>query len=393
MARKLDDDPSHDRSRDPTVSHARDGLLGRRTYLKTGVATAVAGSGFLGVASGLSGASNNPVQMTTLNGDDRYRVVRLDENEQRQYEISDGENFEHVLIDQSAEGAMFSLAVAEGANDWSIQNVGWKGRAPSEDRDFTFLIHVRGHGQIENVFIDQRNHDGDTEGSDVGGIWTYSDSHHGHVDCRHNFIAGCGNNGCYVSGDGWDHNEATGTVSHFRSYHRDNTVSNFRPGRPGSTIRECVSVAHDPDGRRGSYPTSDGKTCRAIWAWHNPDITMEDCAIWHDPTDYAVAPPFWATHRSGDKRSDGEYCELSVINCDINASWTEAGNDLIGHGGTDRRRVEFEGLGTSPTVAVLGDGVPLTAEMAAAGGRELPPDLGTAPSGGHGRSRRGGILA
>lgn len=353
--------------------------LPRRGYLTLG-ATAIAGLfGFAGGATTVGATDDQP-----------YETIELDPGEQRSYTISDGERFENVLIDQTAPGSMFSLLVEEGANDWVIRNVGWKGLAPTGggNREYTFLIHVRGDGRIENVFIDQRNHD-EGEGSDVGGIWTYPDTHHGHIDCRHNFIAGCGNNASYTSGDGWAHYASTGTVSHFRSYHRDNTVSNFRPGRPGCTVRECVSVVNDPDGTRGSYPTTDSQMSRAMWAWHNPDIRMEDCAIWHDPDDVQATAPFWATWHGQD--SDGSFAELTVTNCAINSSWEAAGHDLVldqyGGSGNDDRRVTIEGLSYDPTVDILGDGVPTTAEMAAAGERTLPPALGSAPSAGHGDFR------
>ena len=309
-----------------------------------------------------------------------FDTIVLDPGEQRTYEISDGEHFENILIDQTAAGAMFTILVEDEAEDWAIRNVGWKGIAPvdSGDRDHAFLINVRGTGVIENIFIDQRGHESDTAGSGVGAIWTYSEAHHGHIDCRHNFIAGCGNNACYDSGDGWEHYPGTGTVGHEYSYHRDNTPSNFRPGNPGSYVRHCVSIAHDPDGLRGGYPATGSQLTRACWAWHHEDITMEECAIWWDPDDVQPSSPFWATHRSA---SGGDECRLSVIDCDINDSWEAHGNDLIAeYGGT----VEIDGLGTDPRIDILGDGVPVTPEMAARGERTLPPELGTAPGGGHG---------
>ena len=316
---------------------------------------------------------------TADDGED-YDTIVLAPGEQRIHRLSDGERFENVLIDQTAENSMFALGVEEGANDWVIRNVGWKGRAPiGGNREYTFLVHVRGDGLIENIFIDQRDPEGG-DGSDVGAIWTYTQSHHGHIECRHNFIAGCGNNGCYDSDDGFGHQSSTGSVSHYRSYHRDNAPSNFRPGKSDSELRECVSVANDPDGRRGGYPSNGSQLCRAIWAWHNPDIRAIDCAFWWDPDDVSPSTPFWTTHRSS--TSEGSRCSLHLIDCDLNDSWEAAGNSLAFESGN--ASVEFENLGNSPSVAVLGDGVPLTPEMAAAGQRALPPELGTAPSGGAG---------
>lgn len=346
-------------------------VFGRRAYVKLG-ATTIAG---LGVTASLPSAAAD---------DHEYERIELAAGEQRAYTIGDGESFENVLIDQTASGAMFALRIEEGANDWAIRNVGWKGVAPdgASNREYTFLINARGNGTIENVFIDQRSPAG---GSDVGGIWTYSDSHHGHIECRHNFIAGCGNNASYPSGDGWAHNAATGTIEHIRSYHRDNTVANFRPGRPGSRIRECVSVVNDPAGTRGTYPSTDSRLSRAVWAWHHDDIVMENCAIWHDPHDVQPALPFWATRRDG---SGGSTCELTIVDCDLNAEWEDAGLALVpdgdGGNGSSQATVHIDGLGTDPDVSVLGDGVPTTPEMAASGNRTLPPELGTAPSGGDG---------
>ena len=347
--------------------------VGRRGYLKLGGAALAIGAGLP-----LSG-------QTVAAESNEYDTITLEPGQQLAYHLSDGEAFENVLIDQTAENAMFALMVEEDAEDWAIRNVGWKGVAPSGgNREHTFLIHVRGNGVIENVFIDQRNHEGGV-GSDVGGIWTYSDSHHGHIECRHNFIAGCGNNASYPSGDGWAHNSSSGTIEHYRSYHRDNTVANYRPGNPGSIVRECVSVVNDPDGTRGGYPSTGSQLSRAVWGWHNPDLHVEDCAIWHDPEDVQPADPFWTTW-SGD--SAGDRSELHVVDCDINESWEEAGNPLTppGAGGNadGNRNVVIENLGTEPDISILGDGVPTTPEMAAQGRRNLPPELGTAPSGGVG---------
>lgn len=340
---------------------------------------AIAAAALGGVTSvtGSTAADSNP-----------YRTITLDRDEQRIYRLSDGESFENVLIDQTASGSMFALAVEEDANDWAIRNVGWKGVAPSGgSREFTFLINVRGDGEIENVFLDQRSRTGGM-GSDVGGIWTYSESHHGHIDCRHNYIAGCGNNASYPSSNGFANRDSTGTVSHFRSYHRDNTVSNFRPGIADSEILECVSVINDPDGTRGPYPASGSQLSRGIWAWHNPDITAENCAFWHDPGDVQPTSPFWATWRSGSPASGGEHTKLTIRNCEINDSWEAAGNALVKPSQPhSSERVVIENLGSEPTVEILGEGVPTTAEMAAAGERELPPEVGTAPSGGTGYDR------
>ncbi len=234
---------------------------------------------------------------------------------------------------------------------------------------------MAGDGLIENIFIDQRDHDGGT-GSDVGGIWTYSDRHHGHIQCRHNFIAGVGNNACYDAGDGWAHMESTGTVGHEYCYHRDNTPSNFRPGKTDSYVRNCVAIANDPTGKRGGYPANDSQLTRACWAWHNPDIRMENCAIWWDPDDVAPSSPFWATVRDG---SESTTCSLRVVDSNINASW----DDSLTYGGGD---VIFENLGHEPSIDVLGEGVPVTPEMAARGERALPPEVGTAPGGGHGET-------
>ncbi len=377
MARKLAEDGNdHETNEDVT-----EGLLGRRDCLKAGAGALLAGAG---VALGASPAAADGHE---------YQTVSLDPGQQLVYVIEDGERLGDVLVDQTASGAMLSLRVAEDANDWVIENVGWKGLAPSgSNRQETFLINVRGNGRIENVFIDQRDHAG-RPGSDVGGIWTYSDSHHGHVRCRHNFIAGCGNNACYPSGDGWSQNPASGTVEHYRSYHRDNTVSNFRPGQEDCYVRECVSVVNDPDGTRGGYPSTGSQLSRAIWAWHHPNIYVENTQIWHDPDDVNPAEPFWATLRS---RSAGNSCELQLVDCDINPSWEEAGRDLVPRnagGGTNGRHVDFHGLGYDPDVSVLGEGVPTTPEMAAAGERNLPPELGTAPSGGVGEFRRRDVEA
>lgn len=348
-------------------------LLDRRNYLKLSAAAAATLTGASATASAQSGTDDYAWVP------DNVEIITLDPYEQVSYDLSPGETVENLLIDQRAYGSMFSFRCDDNIRGWQIRNVGWWG-APERgvDRDYGFHIRYSGDGEITNCFIDGRNHDGDGPGGSAGWAWAQP-WHDGEVTFSHNFVAGMGNNGDYHENAGRDSwaDGGGGTVRHVRSYHRDNCPSNFRPGTAGSEIVECVSIANDPEGLRGHYPGHDTQLSRAVWAWNMPDIHIRDSAIWWDPDDVQNEAPLWIWMKDG--QSLGDHCILHVENCDINQSWDGA---LVRTNDSDAW-ADISDLGHSPSIDVLGSGVPTNPVMAASGDRELPPEVGTAPGGGH----------
>lgn len=329
----------------------------RRTYLKAAAATAL-GAGL--AASGSASAGR------TVTEKDGYEVWEISGTEV--YELSDGETLENVLIDQRADGANLYITAPYNPTGWTIRNVGWLGLGTVSDTDGwggAFHMTVSGDGLIENVFIDNRDLDRDTE---IGGA-LLPNHHSGTIEVRNTFIAGMGNNAFYGSNPGKnDGNE--GTVEFYNCYHRDNTVSQFRMGTPGSLVENCVGVVNDPDGARGTYPNTTSRRARGTWTRNMPDNTIRNSVMYVDPDDddpwanYMVDNIWKSNSEETVKILDG-----GMGNADAPLLTRVVENDYEARiEGT----VETDGL----TVDVIQDGgVPMSPTMAAKGNREMPPEL------------------
>lgn len=281
-----------------------------------------------------------------------YETITVAAGEAREHRVGSGETFENKLIDQTADGASFKI-IANG-DDWTIRNVGFKGIG---DEDALFHISPSGDGLIENVFMEGW-------GTSLGGIFVRA-KHSGQLDVRHTHIAGFGNNAVYASGVGKKGHD-NGATTFENCYHRDNTVAQFRIGAPGSYIRNCVAIANDPDGRRGTYPGSDTRGSRGIWARHHPDQRVENTTVYVSPDDVSTPDGYVVGYDAA--KSNGPHAELTIDNCDVNP---DASEKIDARG--ENERVNVNGLTESPTVEVLQNGgVPLSAEMAARGDRQMP---------------------
>jgi hypothetical protein len=284
------------------------------------------------------------------------------------YDLSDGETLENVVIDQTADGASLCLR-SRNKTEWTVRNVGFVGSGEAGDGSNRFQFQVStsdgGTGVIENVWASGKKR-GDQPASKLGGIYVRS-SHAGHIDVRHTYIEGFGNNAVYGSAVGKDGGKE-GSVGLENCYHRDNTVSQYRIGSPDSFVRNCVGVVDDPDGDRGAYPSGGSRNARGIWAKHFPDQLVENCAFYVSAED--IQPDSAFETRYIGNRSRGETAVLTVRDCTVNVDVPSVRSS------TANASVAISSLSADPTVDVIGNGgVPTSPEMAAAGKREMPPEL------------------
>lgn len=188
-------------------------------------------------------------------------------------------------------------------------------------------------------------------------------SHGGHIDWENTFVEGFGNNGMYHSGSGQNNNPQEGTIHHLNNYHRDNTPSNYRPGTTGSVIEKCVSIVNDPNLLRAPYPGGPGRNARGAWVRHCPGQEIRDSAFYHR-SDQTTNPAVQATLQNSDVCNGAQ---VDIINCEFDADtrYTSDGASTI----------TVVSQGNNPTVDMMTDGVPLSPEMAAMGGRAVPPEV------------------
>ncbi len=345
---------------------ASEELLARRSVLKlTGAAV---GATAIGSMSAF-GTANAAVEISS-EGD--YEVWTVSGKEV--YDLSDGEELSNVLIDQTADGACLTIRSRNKTN-WTVRNVGFLGVGQVGGGANAFQLQVSapsgGHGLVENVWANGKARNGQS-GTELGGIFVRS-SHAGHIDIRHTYMEGFGNNAVYGSAPGKDSGN-NGSVSLENCYHRDNTVSQYRIGSPGSSVRNCVGVVDDPAGDRGPYPgTASNQNARGIWGKHFRNQVIENSVFYISPDDAQPDGAFEARYISG--RSHGDEAVVEAMGCDVN----EGAPRLTGS--TSNARVNLTDLGENPTVTVIQNGgVPLSPEMAARGDRSMPPELPGAES-------------
>lgn len=304
-------------------------------------------------------------------------TISLGVGEKRVYDVADGETFSNVIVDQRAEGACLTIRAADTAG-WTIRNVGFLGVGERGGGTNAFQMQVSvppgESGLIENCYLYGKA-DGEgapADGTQLGGIYARA-SHAGHIDVRHTYIEGFGNNAAYMSAPGKDNGRDGSTVFE-NCFHRDNTVSQYRIGTPGSEVRNCVGVVDDPEGLRGPYPGTQNRSARGVWGKHFDGPRVVDSAFVTMPDDVWPSFVFHARYINTE-RSHGSAAVLYVDDCDVNP---EA--DRV-TGSTEGGTVVTTNIGQEPVVAVIQDGgVPTSPQMAADGLREYPagpPELGT----------------
>lgn len=337
---------------DPTGSK-----MGRRSVLKlAGVAIGAAGIPTIAAGPGKAAIDveeNGDYELWTVSG-------------QEVYDLSDGEVLTNVLVDQTAADASLTIR-SQNKSGWEVRNVGFLGTGIDDQHGYQLQVSAPdgGNGLVENLWANGKER-GDQAASELGGIFIRS-PHAGHIDIKHTYIEGFGNNAVYASGVGKD-NGNDGSVTIENCYHRDNTSTQFRIGSPGSVVRNSVAVVNDPEGLRGTYPYSDSQNARGIWGKHYRDQRVENSSFYVSPDD--VNPDGAFESRYIEDRSHGDEAVAEISQCDVNA------DAPILTGTTSNASVNFTDLGESPTVDVIQDGgVPTSPEMAARGNREMPPAL------------------
>jgi hypothetical protein len=232
------------------------GPLKRRSYLKFAGATAAA----FAAAGSATGK--------------KYRTITVPAGTKKTIEVGDGETFENVLIDMTANGA--SAQILTTGSGWTVRNVGFKGTHPGGHYLMTpGVSDANGTGLVENVYMG----DGQVARTDSGGIWLNANlPHRGTITFRNVHIAKMIDNGLYGSGPGA---QGYGGNLHVESsYFKGNTISNVRlngKAQPCNVTNTVVDTrGNQACGVGCSAPGS--KTTRAIWSWYG-ETHLRNCDI------------------------------------------------------------------------------------------------------------------
>ncbi|WP_339106366.1 hypothetical protein [Haloterrigena salinisoli] len=301
---------------DTTPTTGRNDGLSRRNYVRSVAAAAAAVTSF--GAAGTAAAQGD------------YEVI---EASGQTITVGDGETWENKLIDLT--NGQDVVVVTEGS-DWTIRNVGVKGRNTSGTGSSMFGISdAGGSSTIENVYLgdgsDERN--GSSSGHGQTAFWANPD-HAGHIDMKNVNIQGFADNAVYGSAPG---SGAGGTIHIDRCFAANCYVSHFRLATEGSKVTNS-SVLVDDEGYAG----------RGIWAWAPGAIEVENCQISMNGHNTAIAAG-----------ANGKGTEVVLRDTDYD---DQAG--IAEHAGSN---VRLEGdSGTDPT-AFIPKGTPTSAEEAASG--------------------------
>ncbi len=166
------------------------------------------------------------------------REVTVEEGETWKHRLDDGETLENVVIDISADGAGYSLHAL--ANDWTIRNVGVRGKWDYEPSNSPFTLSVpdgEGSGVVRNFYL------GDGGPANTG-IYVHAD-HAGDLVLRNLNIQNVTDNGLYASDPGSPErvqNGQGGAVRVYDSYFRNNENPQCRLGTDESLAKNCVAV-------------------------------------------------------------------------------------------------------------------------------------------------------
>ena len=285
-----------------------------------------------------------------------YRTIEVPAGGHERLSVGSGETLENILIDMTATGASASI-YASGA-DWTIRNIGIKGRHPGGHYIFKPSTDGRdAHGVIENLYAA----DGQEAGTGKGFCWVnHNSGNDGKITFRNVNLQGFVDNAIYGSSSA--HPDNSGVVNVEDSVLAGNNISNYRAGTTdGRTPRVSNTRIgpHDHTPPCGVGCSSPGAVNpRAIWAWYGT-VVAEDCEITG-----AIA------------EHEGGTVELRNSNTgtDADMSWTPAGvpttaEQAASGGGSDGSAGSGSGSGSgsdgasTPTGTrfnlVTGEGAPL----------------------------------
>ncbi|WP_029601725.1 hypothetical protein [Natronobacterium lacisalsi] len=322
---ELDDGKASDRAPTDGGKGSNSSLLGRRSYMK--------------VAGGVAAASVAAGNAAAAGGNEEYDVIELGPGETRTKTLSDGETFENVLIDITADNASFNINAM--ADDWTIRNVGLRGNWDSFEKNQVIACRVNSpdaEGHIENFYFMGNENDNTYPG--ITGIFV-SPRHRGTLHIDRVNIQNCPDNAIYASAPGNpDHHSipgGNGDVHISNSFAADCQASNFRLGTDGSTLKNCVAVGGD----------------RGFWGFYN-NPTLIDCDLSGARAGRDIqAGAGWETG-----------AEVTVENCRFDDARVRKSSLNAIHGESVGSPQRFEPSDVA--------GVPLSAEDAASGSGSTP---------------------
>lgn len=270
---------------------------------------------------------------------DHYTTYTVTAGETFARTIGSDETFENVLIDATADNTDVQIN-AYGSN-WSIRNVGIKGRLNSTDAAaFRLQANDGSTAVFENVYLG----DGAVAGGH-GGVFVPT-THEGTLLVRELNVQYWPDNGEYASAPGRSERGGRGgRVEIARSYARNNNIAGFRLGTDRSVVRDSVVVVD------GDVPANGAgqENARGIWVKEGGSVRIENCDILleGDDASYCV----W----EGD---DNSVSLARVIDSEVAARG--------GAEGKYRGNVETVNVGNDPTVG-RPPNVPASAREAALG--------------------------
>ncbi|AEH39103.1 right-handed parallel beta-helix repeat-containing protein [Halopiger xanaduensis] len=289
-------------------------LVDRRSCLKAAAS---------GVALALTGASSAAA------AEEDYDVIEVPAGETHTITLGDDDTLENTLIDISARNAKFQIS-ARGSG-WEVRNLGIRGNWDETTKAEPFI--VSGDGVVDNYYFAD-GATGDTYPNGPTGIYVAND-HSGTIEINNVNIQDLPDNAIYGSspGDPPEHSLGAGgggDVIVTNSYAADCVSSSFRVGTDGSRVENCVSVGSD---------------C-GFWGFYNAPKVV-DC----DFSDSEI----------GDIRvGDGQWQDDATPRLENVRYETE-----VIHSGSIDGSSAGSPQRTSPEAV---EGVPLSAEEAAAGG-------------------------
>ena len=303
---------------DSAPNTGRNNGLTRRNYVRSLAAVATA-------TTAIGGAGSAAAQ-------DDYEVI---EAQGQTITIDAGETWENKLIDMTTGQ---DIVITAHSSDWTIRNVGFKGKNTSGTGSATFGISDTAGGTctVENVYLGDGSSagNGNPNGHGQTAFWVAPD-HSGHIDFKNVNIQGFADNAIYGSAPGTN---GGGTIHIDSSFAANCYVSHFRLATEGSKVTNS-SVYVD---------ASEGYVGRGIWAWAPGTIEVENCQLEMNGQNNAIVAG-----------ANGNPTEVAVRKSDYDE---QAG--IAEHAGSS---VELgDGVGTSPE-AVIPDGVPTSPEEAASG--------------------------
>ena len=303
---------------DTTPTTGRNDGLSRRNYVRSLAAVATAATSL-----GAAGAAT---------AQDDYEVI---EAANQYITLEDGETWENKLIDMTT-GQDFTVAAQ--SKDWTIRNVGFKGKNTSGAGSATFGVSdAGGSSTIENVYLGDGSDDRNASSSGHGqtAVWV-NPNHAGHIDIRNANIQGFADNAIYGSAPGKENGNG-GTVHIDRCFAANCYVAHYRIGSAGSKVtNSCV------------YVDDEEYVGRGVWAWAPGEIEVENCQL--QMNGHHTAIDAGANGRATDVLvRDTEYDQGGTVESAGSTIQIESGN------GNDPEAYIPKGTPTSPEEAAAGD--------------------------------------